>query len=93
MVTLRVGVNYVVGCIDGRNRLSIFFSEPGTLKFTHGYDLRNGYDPVLNLYPQFSYPVCCEMNGIMHVIYTMQTAEQKINIRGAMLTSFPIAKI
>ena len=91
--TLSNGKNYVVGCIDGRTRLSIFFTEPGSLKFTHGYDIRNGHDPVLDLYPQFSYPVACETDGILHVIYTMQTPERQNHIRGAMLTSFPTGKI
>ena len=89
--TLSNGKNYVIGSLSGRNRLSIFFSEPGTLEFTSGYDIRNGYDPVLDLYPQFSYPVACEMDGKLHVIYTMQTPERQKCIRGAMITSFPIS--
>ena len=88
--TLSNGVNYVVGSIDDRNRLSIFFSKPGPLNFTCGYDLRNGHDSVLDLYPQFSYPVCCEMDGMLHIIYTMQTPERQNHIRGAMLTSIPV---
>ena len=87
--TLSTGVNYVVGSIASRDRLSIFFSKPGPLNFTCGFDLRNGHDPVLDLYPQFSYPVCCEMDGMLHIIYTMQPPERG-NHRGAMLSSIPI---
>lgn len=88
--TLSTGVNYVVGNIASRDRLSIFFSKPGPLNFTCGYDLRNGHDPVLDLYPQFSYPVCCEMDGMLHIIHTMQTPERQNHIRGAMLSSIPV---
>ena len=88
--TLSNGVNYVVGSMDDRDRLSIFFSKPGSLEFIRGYDIQNGYNPVLNLSPQFSYPVGCEMNGFLHIIYTMQIPPQKNNIRGAMLTSIPV---
>lgn len=88
--TLSNNVNFVIGNINQRNRLTIFFSKPGTLNFTTGYDIRNGYDPVLNLYPQFSYPVACEMNGALFIIYTMTTQEGQNNIRGAMLTKVPI---
>ena len=76
--------------IGGRNRLSIFFSEPGALNFTDGCDICNGYDPVPDLYMQFSYPAACEMNGRLYVIYTMPPRGRRLNFRGAMLTSFPI---
>ena len=88
--TLSTGVHYVVGCLDGRNRLSIFFSKPGPLDFSCGYDIRNGDIPELDLCPQFSYPVCCEMDSSLHIIYTMQTPPRQDNLRGAMLTSIPV---
>jgi len=76
--------------MDNRDRLSIFFSKPGSKVFCCGYDIRNGYDPVLDLCPQFSYPSACEMDGFLHIIYTMQTPPRENNIRGAMLTSIPV---
>ena len=90
--TLSNGVNYVVGSMGNRDRLSIFFSKPGSLDFICGYDLHKGDDPVLGLCPQYSYPVACEMDGLLHIIYTMQTPPRENNIRGAMLTSIPINK-
>ena len=66
------------------------FQQTRPLNFTCGYDLRNGHDPALDLYPQFSYPACCEMDGMIHIIYTMQTPERQNHIRGAMLTSIPV---
>ena len=88
--TLSNGVNYVIGSLDNRDRLSIFFSNPGSMVFSCGYDIRNGYDSVLDLCPQFSYPAACEMDGLLHIIYTMQTPPRENNIRGAMLTSIPV---
>jgi len=84
------GRAYVIGNLQpGRDRLAIFFTEPGGMVFTNGGLLRNGYDAELGLHPQFSYPVAYEADGMLYVIYTMRTVPD-FETRGAMLSAIKL---
>ncbi|MBQ9776784.1 MAG: exo-alpha-sialidase [Lentisphaeria bacterium] len=96
--TLADGRNYLIGNIiltddpNSRSVLALFVSEPGTLKFTSGCLLRDGYDAEQDLYPQWSYPVAYEWENRLYVIYTMSSDGDQSH-RGAMLSIVDLQKI
>lgn len=76
--TLKDGRNYVIGNIYSRTRsnLAIFFSEPGTMRFTRGGTLRNGTHMMGGRsYCAWHYPVAYESDGKLYVIYTMNLSD------------------
>ncbi len=100
--TLADNRNYIIGNIvspeipDGlferRSKLALFISEPGTLEFKRNFLLRDGYDPVLDLHPQWSYPAAYEWERKLYIIYTM-SADGDQSHRGAMLSIIDLDKI
>ena len=100
--TLADNRNYIIGNIvspespDGlferRSKLALFISEPGRLEFKRNFLLRDGYDPVLDLHPQWSYPAAYEWERKLYIIYTM-SADGDQSHRGAMLSIIDLDKI
>ncbi len=94
--TLPDGRHYVVGNLlnhvadYSRDRLAIYFTEPGGETFTRGYLIRSGDDPAMKVYPQFSYPFCDTDGENLYVIYTMVTEKGRQHRRGALLTVIPL---
>lgn len=90
--TLSDGRNYLIGNLyqqeNERTHLAVFFSDPGTMRFTRGGLLQSGYNAELDLYPQWSYPSAVEWRNKLYVLYTMQTAGR--NRRGALLSVIPL---
>ena len=70
--TLSNGSSYIIGNIHpGRKTLAIFFSEPGTMRFTKGYILQSGFCEALQYGARWHYPSAYEDKGSLYVIYTV----------------------
>jgi len=76
MGTLSNGMNYVVGSMNNRDRLSLIFSKPGSLNFICGYGIRNGYDPKLDLCLQFSGRMRNGWSASYHLYHANTTSEE-----------------
>lgn len=99
--TLSDNRNYLIGNItdpdeaayspNSRSKLALFLSEPGSLRFTSGCLLRDGYDAKYDLYPQWSYPAACEWDNKLYIVYSM--CADPHNHRGAMLSIADLKKL
>lgn len=91
--TLSDGRNYIIGNIHpGRSKLAIFFSKPGSMKFTKGIVLQDGFSEEFGYGTSWHYPVAHEADGKLYVIYTSCISENWID-RGAALSVIDIEKI
>lgn len=93
--TLSDGRNYLIGNIwhekneYRRAMLAIFFSEKGTMNFTEGYLLQDGYSEELGYGGiQWSYPCAWEEDGKLYVIYTGCVEDN--DHRAAVLSILPL---
>ena len=79
--TLSDGRNYVMGNIfppdvtpevdyPRRNRLAAFFSRPNTMIFDKGIIIEEDRSPDLLYGADWAYPVACEADGTLYVIYS-----------------------
>lgn len=79
--TLSDGRNYVMGNIfppdvtpetgyPRRNRLAAFFSRPNTMIFDKGIIIEEDRSPDLLYGMDWTYPVACEADGTLYVIYS-----------------------
>ncbi len=69
--TLADGRNYVIGnLLPDRSRLAVFFSAPGTMRFTEGFFLRDGFSETLGYGVVWHYPCAWEADGKLYVAYT-----------------------
>ena len=79
--TLADGRNYVMGNIfppdvtpevgyPRRNRLAAFFSRPNTMIFDRGIIIEENRSPDLLYGADWAYPVACEADGTLYVIYS-----------------------
>ena len=83
--TLSDGRNYVIGnLMPDRKRLAIFFSEPGTMRFTRGILLQDGVSCEFGFGEAWHYPSACEWDGKLYVIYTVTVSPD--NRRGAVIS-------
>ena len=91
--TLSDGRNYLIGNLyPGRSRLAVFFSRPDTMTFDEGFLLQDGYSGELGFGgPQWSYPLACEADGFLYVIYTASVDPQDQSRRGAVVSAIPLA--
>lgn len=86
--TLSNGKNYVIGNLHpDRQRLAIFFTEPGALKFNEGYMIACPYTPGFEESTAFHYPVAHEEDGKLYVIFTRSYQN---GTRGAELAILPV---
>lgn len=68
--TLSDGRNYIIGNIQpNREKLAIFFSEPGSMKFIKGFVLQDAASEKSAT--GYHYPVAYESNRKLYVIYTV----------------------
>ncbi len=92
--TLTDGRHYVIGNLfppekladeayPRRNRLAAFFSRPNTMIFDVGIILEENRSPDLLYGSEWTYPVACEADGKLYVIYS---ALIKPSFRGAALS-------
>lgn len=73
--TLSNRQNYVLSNIvsDGyRDLLTIAVSNPGEIKFSKVWKIRDGYNEPLNTGPEWSYPSTTEYDGKLYVVYTSE---------------------
>ena len=73
--TLTNGQNYVLSNIvsEGyRDLLTIVVSDPGTKKFSKIWKIRDGYNDLLNVGPEWSYPSATEFDGELYIVYTSE---------------------
>lgn len=90
--TLSDGRNYIIGnTYPGRERLVILLSKPGTMEFTDGFVLQDGFSENLGYGSCWHYPVAYEANGKLYVIYTVNV--NSWTSRGAAMTVIDIDKI
>lgn len=90
--TLQNGCNYVIGNLQpGRSRLAIFFSEPGTMRFTRGILLQDGFSEELRCGECWHYPAAYESDGRLYIIYTVNMDSP--GTRGAVLSVIELDKI
>lgn len=93
------GRRYLLGNIfskqpdrGSRDQLAIYFTKPGETLFSSGALLQDGYNPQLDLHPQFSYPFACTTDdGKLLVIYSFCALPNNQSRRGALLTTLPLA--
>ena len=85
--TLSNGVNYLTGNVQGtREKLAIYFSEPGSMKFNKAVMLQDSYSEKLGFGHLWHYPVAHEYNGKLFIIYTVNTGKDYFLKRGAVVT-------
>ena len=96
--TLSDGRNYVVGNIHfdyadryKRNKLAIFFSRKGEMKFDKGFILQDGKRDESEFSGTWHYPCCCEHDGRLYVIYSANTGDG--NTRGAVVSVIDLNEI
>ena len=96
--TLSDGRNYVVGNIHykyddryKRNKLAIFFSRKGEMKFDKGFLLQDGKREGSVFSGTWHYPCCYEHDGKLYVIYSANTGDG--NTRGAAVSVIDINEI
>lgn len=83
--TLSDGRNYVIGNLQpDRSKLAIFFSEPGTMKFTSGIMLQDGISEEFGFGEAWHYPSAYEYEGKLYIIYTVTVSPD--NRRGAVVS-------
>lgn len=96
--TLSDGCHYVIGNIfpqnvtagEGyprRNRLAAFFSRPHEMVFDRGIIIEENRSPDLLYGSDWAYPVACEADGTLYVIYTSVIEG---SLRGAALSAIDL---
>ncbi len=91
--TLSSGRNYVIGNINkGREQLAIFFTEPNCMKFDKGILLQNSYSEEFKFGYNWHYPIACEADDKLYIIYTASYDETNIK-RGAVISVINLSEI
>lgn len=89
--TLSNGRNYVIGNLEpGRSKLSVFFSQPGTMEFTKELVLQDGFSNRLGFGRMWHYPCAYEYDGKLYVIYSADVSEKD---RGAVVSVIDLQQI
>ncbi|MBQ8758181.1 MAG: exo-alpha-sialidase, partial [Clostridia bacterium] len=97
--TLSDGRNYIVGNIrcqsdpssHVRDKLAIFFSRKGEMKFDKGFLLQNNKCREEKFFGMWHYPCCYEHDGKLYVIYSANTGDG--NTRGAVVSVIDLNEI
>lgn len=92
--TLSDGRNYVMGNIlEGRSKLAIFFSRPGSMRFDTCVLLEDGSSEDFPEATMWHYPVAIESEGMLKTICTVSLQGDIRNApRGAVLITLPISE-
>lgn len=92
--TLSDGRNYVIGnLLPDREKLAIFFSEKGEMRFNKGFLLADKKSFMDYNGRQWSYPVAYESDGKLYVIYTAAIDLYGQESRGAVVSVINIDKV
>lgn len=89
--TLSNGRNYVIGNLEpGRSKLSVFFSQAGTMKFTKELVLQDGFSSRFGFGSMWHYPCAYEYDGKLYIIYSADVSEKD---RGAVVSVIDLQQI
>ena len=89
------GRHYIIGNIDvkNRSRLAIYFTDDDSAVFTKRVILHDGAEDAFPTASAYHYPVACEHNGKLYIIYTVNMTEKWFIQRCAAISVIDLEKI
>ena len=89
------GRHYIIGNIDvkNRSRLAIYFTDDDSAVFTKRVILHDGAEDAFPTASAYHYPVACEHNGKLYIIYTVNMTEKWVIPRCAAISVIDLEKI